>query len=278
MNTKGFTLIELVVSIAIILILASVVVPHYNIALGKSKETVDYNSLLVLDDATNAYAMLNGIALSEVFEKTSSHKEKILKLVDENYLMQDVEPAQEECAFEWDNVKCKWTLSGGAESEEAQQGGEDSESYGGQDPDDSEEGGQQGNGNGNGGNGNCGGNGHGYGCGHGWRWRHGYGWQWYDDEGCQANGDDAYEYYGFGCSYFAGTKVWMNGDYYISHNDTDAIPGHSSDWQKLGNQWHEYNTYYEGDVTTYDGKEYVAKKSSCGKNPASKKSHWQLSE
>ncbi len=281
MNSRGITLIELVVTVAIIMTLASVAVPAYADVLGIAKDGADEASVLVLNDATVAYAMLNDIPLDEVFAGVSDDFDRMELLVDEKYLMQIVEPSRENTQFEWDAVNQKWTVSGGQESSQGNDSDDEENNYGvwgpiddgTEDEDDGGISGDEGSGensvddNGNGNqnqnqNGNDNGNGN-------------------QNQNQNQNGNDDqedeldYEIYGYGSQYDEGVKVWYNGEFYVSHKDTKKTPGHHKDWQKVTDDWFEYNSYEEGDIITYNGKQYRAKKSSCDKNPESKKSHWE---
>jgi len=240
LNSKGITMIELVITVAIIMVLASVAVPAYSDILIGAKENADYASIVILNNATTAYAMLNGLELVEVFSGTSDDAQRIQKLVSEQYLMEEVEPAQDDASFEWDTINQKWIISSGEETsggEESSTGGE-----GGNDEDTSDDGSGDGSGDGGG-----------------------------EDEE-----EYDYEIYGYGIKYGKGIKVWYAGEFYFSRKSTKNVPGSHKDWQKLTDDWFKYNTYEKGDIVTVGGVQYKAKKKSTGKDPLKKKSHWKL--
>lgn len=60
-SRKGFTLIELIVVMAIVGLLSSIVAPRYFASLQKSKETALRTSLLVIRDAIDQYAADKGV-------------------------------------------------------------------------------------------------------------------------------------------------------------------------------------------------------------------------
>ena len=57
---SGFTLIELIVVMAIVALLASIVAPRYFASLGKSRETALLQSLTTMRDAIDQYAADKG--------------------------------------------------------------------------------------------------------------------------------------------------------------------------------------------------------------------------
>lgn len=59
-RTRGFTLIELIVVMVIVVLLASIVAPRYFNALKKSKETALLQSLTTMRDAIDQYAADKG--------------------------------------------------------------------------------------------------------------------------------------------------------------------------------------------------------------------------
>ena len=59
-RSRGFTLIELIVVMAIVALLASIVAPRYFASLAKSKETALQQSLVTMRDAIDQYAADKG--------------------------------------------------------------------------------------------------------------------------------------------------------------------------------------------------------------------------
>lgn len=59
-RTRGFTLIELIVVMAIVALLASIVAPRYFASLAKSRETALLQSLTTMRDAIDQYAADKG--------------------------------------------------------------------------------------------------------------------------------------------------------------------------------------------------------------------------
>lgn len=80
---SGFTLIELVVVIAIIGVLAAVVTPRIRISLAKAKDTSAVAALDALRTASNVYYAEKGVP---VFEDTDDFENGLGKLVDNGYL------------------------------------------------------------------------------------------------------------------------------------------------------------------------------------------------
>ena len=256
MNKSGFTMIELIITIAIIVTLSSVAVPLYGDIVIGARSGADDASIIVLNDATTAYAMLKGLDPDEVFAGIEGDAARIKKLVDEQYLVQEVEPQQKDASFNWDNAQGKWVKNTVDDDSDNVSGGYNTPNptpapTAKPTPAPSGETGEE-----------------------------------PTDEAkptpkptekptSKPTQEHDYLIYGYGIKYNAGVKVWYNGEFYISHKSTDKVPGQHKDWQKVGDGWFEYNTYSEGDVIYYNGVQYRAKKGSLGKNPESKKSHWE---
>ncbi|MFU0783419.1 MAG: Prepilin-type cleavage/methylation domain-containing protein [Thermoanaerobacterium thermosaccharolyticum] len=74
-DEKGFTLIELIVVIAILGILAAIAVPRVTGSLNKAKENADIANLKIIQDAVERYNVENG-----------GYPESLQTLVDQKYL------------------------------------------------------------------------------------------------------------------------------------------------------------------------------------------------
>lgn len=74
-HQRGFTLIELIVVMAIVALLASIVAPRYFNALQKSKETALLHSLTTMRDAIDQYAADKG-----------RYPDSLQELADQRYL------------------------------------------------------------------------------------------------------------------------------------------------------------------------------------------------
>ena len=112
-SKKGFTLIEIMVVIALLVILASAsiifVVPY----LDKAKTTGDFNSLHILNAATALYAadrIANSDYAADIFSGISSDAPRMSKLVSGGYMDAPVKAQQEGQSFEWDVDNQEWVL------------------------------------------------------------------------------------------------------------------------------------------------------------------------
>jgi len=124
-NKKGFTLIEIVFLIAIIAILIAIAIPSYVYVQNKAKYEVDSASVAILNNATAAYAAMNGIETSEVYSGILDDDDKIAFLIEQKYLSNEVAPIQEDAKFVWNSDSSKWILVGGLDIEEDEETEED---------------------------------------------------------------------------------------------------------------------------------------------------------
>ena len=258
MNKNGFTMIELIITIAIIVTLSTVAVPLYADIVVGARSGADNASVFVLNDATTAYAMLKGLEPDEVFAGIENDSARMRKLVDEKYLVKEVEPQQNDASFNWDNAQGKWVLntvegeggnvSGGyntpnltstptakpTPAPSGENGGEiEDETSAEPTPKPTSE------------------------------------------PKSKPTQEHDYLIYGYGIKYDAGVKVLYDGEFYVSHKATKKVPSQHKDWQKITDEWFKYNTYNKGDIIYYNGSQYKAKKNSVNKNPANKHSHWE---
>jgi prepilin-type N-terminal cleavage/methylation domain-containing protein len=250
MNNSGFTMIELIITIAIIVTLSSVAVPLYGDIVVGAKSGADDASIIVLNDATTAYAMLKGLEPDEVFAGIESDAARMKKLVDEDYLIREVEPQQKDSSFNWDKAQVKWVKNTVNDESDNASGGYNTPNSNPKPtakptPSPSGE----------------------------------TGGEPTDEVSAKPTPKPTekpdYLIYGYGIKYDAGVKVLYDGELYVSHKSTKKVPGQHKDWQKVSDEWFKYNTYSKGDVIYYDGAQYRAKKGSLGKSPENKKSHWE---
>jgi prepilin-type N-terminal cleavage/methylation domain-containing protein len=110
----GFTVIELIVVLVIIVILASIGVLVYTNVINKSKAEADSHSVVILNQASVAYALTEKIESSDMFEGISTDEARIQKLVDEHYLEQMVQAQQEGASFCWVVDDQQWIVQGGS--------------------------------------------------------------------------------------------------------------------------------------------------------------------
>ena len=83
---SGFTLIELIVVIAILGVMAAVVVPNYIKYIDSARLASDKVSVKTLNDATFMYATDNGKLTTEVFSSVLTDGSKMGLLLDGGYI------------------------------------------------------------------------------------------------------------------------------------------------------------------------------------------------
>lgn len=110
-NKKGFTLIELIVVIAILGVLAAILVPSYIAYIEKSRAASDRYALGVLNDSTRFYYA--GEPSPNPFEVMGTTDDVLLQtLVGAGFFSEMPVPKQEGASFNWDYSSKVWLLSG----------------------------------------------------------------------------------------------------------------------------------------------------------------------
>jgi len=112
-KNKGFTVMELIIAVAIIVILAAVAIPAYVNVLKKAKLQADITSVVVLNQSSIAYAMTNSIEIPDIFQGIDNDDARMLKLVDERFLMGVVSSQQKDAEFNWVIEDQVWVINGG---------------------------------------------------------------------------------------------------------------------------------------------------------------------
>ena len=111
LNNKGFTLIELIIVIAILGVLAAVLIPNYIGYIEKAKIGVDNANLVVLNEDTAIYKDIKGITTADVFDSITTDAARMQKLVSEGCLAAMVSTQQKNATFVWDIPSQKWVTS-----------------------------------------------------------------------------------------------------------------------------------------------------------------------
>ena len=234
-NEKGFTLLELIIVIAILTTLATVAIPIYTDVLESSRAEADKVSLVTLNQSSVAYAMINDIPTPDVdiFEGIGTDEARIHKLIDEKFLLMAPVAQQKDAEFNWEVDAQKWVISGGVS------GGESGTGAGGTNPDDDDpdsdgedpdEGGSTPP----------------------------------EDEGGTGSEPDLSGYNDWDPDVDypnANTFVVYDGKLYYNLwwvNGT-TLPGTNQVWQQVSDEWVYYNIYDAGDTTIYNGVTYRAR-------------------
>lgn len=110
---KGFTLIELIVVIAILAILAAATVPYVLDFVAGSKESADIANLRVLNDATQMYkntksGYVNG---DDLFAGVTGDAQRMDLLVGQEFLNEAIIPQSDGAEFLWNIENQSWLYS-----------------------------------------------------------------------------------------------------------------------------------------------------------------------
>ena len=111
-NAKGFTVVEILIAVAIIGILLVVSVPSFISSINDDRANEDQVTLRELDIATQMIATSSGIEIDEVFAGTFSNSERLNLLASNGSILQIPQPAQKNVDFVWLSISKKWSLKG----------------------------------------------------------------------------------------------------------------------------------------------------------------------
>ena len=117
-NKKGFTLIELITVISILVILIAILGPSLSGYVNDADKTVDQANLAMLNRVTQAHVVRNDLYNADAFSDLGSadsttNTQRLQKLVDENYLSRVPVAKQSGKSFTWNVSSQIWTLGDG---------------------------------------------------------------------------------------------------------------------------------------------------------------------
>lgn len=112
MNSKGLTLIELLIVIVVVGIIASFAVVAFGDTVGNSKIEADSHNLMILNNATGKYATTISGG-TDIFDGISENDARISTLISSGFIDRPIEAQQEAAEFTWDVDNQKWNLLGG---------------------------------------------------------------------------------------------------------------------------------------------------------------------
>jgi prepilin-type N-terminal cleavage/methylation domain-containing protein len=108
---RGFTLIELIVVIAVLSILAGVGIPAFLILTERAKVAADEATLKILNDSTLVYAAIENIRTSDIFAGINEDDARIEELVDAGILDKPAVPQKKDAEFNWHVEYQRWLYS-----------------------------------------------------------------------------------------------------------------------------------------------------------------------
>lgn len=109
-STSGFTLVELMVVVAVIGILVAIAVPVFTSNAEAAKIATDQANLKTLNSVTGLYRFSSAIVDGDVFEGIFSDDERMQELVQAGFIAETPEPLQDKAEFTWDVELQIWKL------------------------------------------------------------------------------------------------------------------------------------------------------------------------
>jgi len=107
----GFTLIEIIVTLFILTVLTSIIVPSVSIYVERSRESVDVANVRTLNHASALYRLVEGVSAPDTFFDLSTDIQRQERLADLGYIGAPIEPASSLNTIEWDVSKQLWVYS-----------------------------------------------------------------------------------------------------------------------------------------------------------------------
>jgi prepilin-type N-terminal cleavage/methylation domain-containing protein len=107
-NRKGFTLIELIVVLAILAILSAILIPSISNYIHSAKDVTDQSSVRTLNSLTVLYGIDNNVLDGDIFSGFNTDEQRMNELVNEGYLSNIVEPELEDSEFIWSIEYQRW--------------------------------------------------------------------------------------------------------------------------------------------------------------------------
>ncbi len=106
----GYTLVELIIAIAILCILMAAVIFGTAAIIDNSKAAADRASLRILNDATTLYGTKKEIVNNDIFYGISIDSDRMNALMAKGYLQAAIMPQTEKKQFRWQIAAQEWTM------------------------------------------------------------------------------------------------------------------------------------------------------------------------
>lgn len=103
-------IIDMIVATLALMVLLLVVLPGITSFVGQTQATADTLNVKLLNEATTAYRLLNGIDPEDVFTGYVTDEARMQILVDAKYLLEAPVPQQSDASFRWDSDELTWIL------------------------------------------------------------------------------------------------------------------------------------------------------------------------
>ncbi len=110
-QNRGFTLIELIIVIAVLAILAGAAIPTYAGVMSRSRSSADLFTLSTLNKATAVYRYEVSHGQADVFYGFNSDEARIEELKDKGFVTGETTPQSRNASFDWSIELQVWTYS-----------------------------------------------------------------------------------------------------------------------------------------------------------------------
>ncbi len=111
LKKKGFTLIEIIVTLFIIVILSAIIVPTIASSIERSRESVDLANVRTLNHASAVYRLVEAINEPDTFYDLDTDEDRQDRLANLGYIVAPIEPKSSLNSIEWDVSKQRWVYS-----------------------------------------------------------------------------------------------------------------------------------------------------------------------
>lgn len=108
---KGFTIIELIIVIAILGVLAAILIPSFVINVKSARTATDNANIRTLNNCTYYYGSCKTISNDDIFDGINTDEARIQELVTKGYLENVPTSDQSNISYVWDIASQQWKTS-----------------------------------------------------------------------------------------------------------------------------------------------------------------------